>query len=55
LQPGQKNKSCANKKVGSLVYGIQRHFQQYFSYNVASGLLVEETGVLPGEHHQPRH
>ena len=28
-------------------YGIERHFQQYFSY-----IVVEETGV-PGENHQP--
>ena len=29
----------------SVVYGVKCHFQQYFSYIVASVLLVEETGV----------
>jgi hypothetical protein len=28
------------------------NFQQYFSYNVAVILLMEETGV-PGENHRP--
>jgi hypothetical protein len=32
--------------------GVQRHFQQYFSYIVAAVLLVVETGV-PGENHRP--
>ena len=36
-----------------LVYGVKRHFQQYFSYiSRQSVLLVEETGI-PGENHQP--
>ena len=37
-----------------LVYGVERHFQQYFSYKCISWsvLLVEETGV-PAENHQP--
>jgi hypothetical protein len=30
------------------VYGIQRHFQQYFSYIVEVSFIVEET-VVPGE------
>ena len=33
---------------GGLVYGVERHIQQYFSYIVGSVLLVEETGI-PGE------
>ena len=36
-----------------LVYGVYRHFQQYFSYiGLYSDLLAEETGV-PGENHRP--
>jgi hypothetical protein len=31
---------------------VKRHFQQYFSYIVASFLLVEETGG-PEENHRP--
>ena len=35
-----------------MVYGVKRHFQQYFRYMVAwSVLAVEETGV-PGENHR---
>ena len=34
-----------------LVYGVLRHFQQYFSYIVAV-LLVEKIGV-PRENHRP--
>jgi len=33
-----------------LVYGIHRHFQQYFSYIMVGSLLVEETRG-PGEYH----
>jgi len=33
-------------------YGIQRHFQQYFSYIVSVSLLAKETKV-PGENHRP--
>jgi hypothetical protein len=33
------------------VYSIQ-HFQQYFSYIMATSLVVEEAGV-PGENHRP--
>ena len=32
--------------------GVLRHFQQYFSYIVASVLLVDETGVT-SENHRP--
>jgi hypothetical protein len=32
--------------------GVQRHFKQYFSYIVASVLLVEETGI-PVENQRP--
>ena len=36
-----------------MVYGVQRHFQQYVSYiRGGSVLLVEEIGV-PGENHEP--
>jgi hypothetical protein len=38
--------------VGWLVYGVQRHFQQYFSYILAIVLLVEEIGVY-GWNHRP--
>jgi len=33
-------------------YGVQRHFQQNFSYIVGSVLLVWETGVI-GENDRP--
>ena len=32
-------------------YGVQRHFQLYFSYIASSVSLVRETGV-PGENHR---
>jgi len=35
-----------------VVYGVERHIQQYFSNIVAVSLLVEETGV-PRENHRP--
>jgi hypothetical protein len=35
-----------------LIFGVQRHFQQYFSYIMAASLVVEEAGV-PGEKNQP--
>jgi hypothetical protein len=33
-------------------FGVSRHFQQYFSYIMATVLVVEEAGV-PGENHRP--
>ena len=33
------------------MFGVKRHFQQYFSYIMATILLVEEAGV-PGENHR---
>ena len=33
-----------NRLVSWLAYGFYRHFQQYFSYIVAVGSLVDETG-----------
>jgi hypothetical protein len=44
--------SSEMKLSGLWVYGIGRHFQQYFSYFAAAVLLVEETGA-PGENHRP--
>jgi hypothetical protein len=35
---------------GWLVYGMYRHFQQYFSYIVAVSFIDGVTGV-PGENH----
>ena len=35
-----------------LIFGVYRHFQQYFSYIMALALVVEEAGV-PGENHRP--
>ena len=35
-----------------MVYGVLRHFQQYFSYVVLSVSLVEETGI-PRENYRP--
>jgi hypothetical protein len=35
-----------------MVYGVKRHFQQYFSYIMAVNLLMGETGV-PGKNHRP--
>jgi len=34
-----------------MVYGVQQHFQQYFSYIVEVSVMVEETGV-PGKNHR---
>ena len=56
-----KNKKCHKNMYKTTIdlltgkkwsYGVQRHFQQYFSYIVGSVLLMEETGV-PGENHRP--
>ena len=33
-----------------MVYGVERHIQQYFGYIMAVSFMVEETGV-PGENH----
>jgi len=33
-----------------MVYGVQQHFQQYFSYIVEVSVMVEETG--PGKNHR---
>jgi len=44
--------SSEMKMSGFWVLGIERHFQQYFSYIAAAVLLVKETGVH-GENHRP--
>jgi hypothetical protein len=36
-----KNKIFLSSQINVHGYGVQRHFQQYFSYIVASVLLVE--------------
>jgi hypothetical protein len=35
-----------------LIFGAYRHFQQYFSYIMATSFVVEEAGVA-GENHRP--
>jgi hypothetical protein len=35
-----------------LVYGVKRHFQQYFSYIVVVSFIGGGNGV-PGENHRP--
>jgi len=39
--------------IYDLIYCVSRHFQQYFSYIMATSVkMVEEAGV-PGENHWP--
>jgi hypothetical protein len=39
-------------RMRMIIFGVYRHFQQYFNYIMVTILVVEEAGVLD-ENHRP--
>ena len=47
----ESNKDCTIDSYSGFIYGVECHFQQYFSYIMARSVLLVEKTVVPGENH----